>query len=57
MSDLGIYGLEFENNIISFKISTPQICLTAKFTKKTEMFKFGIKSALFGYLLVRILKV
>ena len=34
----------------------PQICLFAKFHRKTKMPKFGTKNALFGYFWARILK-
>ena len=34
----------------------PQICLNAKFCKKTKMPKFGTKNVLFGYFWTRILK-
>ena len=47
MPHLGVFGLEFENNIVIFEIST---------LEKMEMSKFGAKNALFGCFVTRILK-
>ena len=47
---LGIFGLEFENNIIIFEISTMEFVLLGNFLKKTtKMLKFWTKNTLFGY--------
>ena len=45
MLDLGVFGLEVENYIALFEIST--------LSKKMKMPKFGSKDALFGYLWAR----
>ena len=46
----GIFGLELENNIIIFEISTLEFVLLGNFAKKTtKMFKFWTKNTLFGY--------
>ena len=52
MSYLGIFGLEFEKNIVVLEIST----LEFHPLKKIKMAKFGTKNALFGYFWVSILK-
>ena len=50
MSYLGIFGLEFENNIGHILKQHRRICLIAKFCKKSKRkHKFGTKNALFGY--------
>ena len=55
MPYLGIFGLEFENNIVMFEIiiSTLSNC---KISRKMKMPKFGTKNVLFGYFEARILK-
>ena len=53
MSYLGIFGLEFEKNIVVLEIST----LEFHPLKKIKMAKFGTKNALFGYFWVSILKI
>ena len=53
---LAIFRLEFENNIVIFKISHPQICVVAKFCEIMKMPKFGAKNALFVYLWAKIVK-
>ena len=55
MPDMGVLGLEFENNIVIFEISS-FIYLTAKFREKIKMPKFENKNALFGYFWARISK-
>ena len=55
MPYLGIFGLEFENDFVIFEI-IPSSSSVAKFREKTRMPKFGIKNALFGHFLARILK-
>ena len=40
MSDFGIFGLEFENNILIFEMTTLVI---AKFRKKQKCLNFGSK--------------
>ena len=52
MPYLGIFGLEFENNIIIFKVSTLEFVKL----RKMKTSKFGTKNALFGYFEARILK-
>ena len=49
MSDLGIFELEFGNNIVIFEI-------IAKFRKIIKIPKLGTKNALFGYFWAGILK-
>ena len=51
MPDLGICGLEVENYIAIFEISTLEICLIAKICRKAKLLKFGTKNVLFGYFL------
>ena len=55
LSYLGIFGLEFENNFVTFEINT-FICLISKFCEIKKMSKFGTKNALFGYFWVKIKK-
>ena len=46
MSYLGIFGLEFEKNIVIFEISVLEfLCLVAKFDSKIKIFKFETKNA------------
>ena len=54
MPYLGIFWLEFENNIVIFEISTLDLGKLWIFEKKTKMFEFGTKNALFGYFWARI---
>ena len=50
MPYLGIFRLEFENNIGHILKQHRRICLIAKFCKKSKRkHKFGTKNALFGY--------
>ena len=50
MSYLGIFWLEFENNIGHILKQHRRICLIAKFCKKSKRKnKFGTKNVLFGY--------
>ena len=57
MPYLGIFGLEFENNIVViFEISALRFDLITKFCEKMKMSKFGAKNALFGYFGARILR-
>ena len=50
MLSLGIFGLEFKKNLLSYlKSEHPWICLIAKFCAKTKMSKFQTKNALFKY--------
>ena len=48
MPNLQLFGLEFENNIVIFEISTLEFVLTAKLRKKTKMLKFGTKIPYLG---------
>ena len=41
---LGIFGLEFQNNIVIFEISTPQFVKLRHFVKKLKCLNFGQKS-------------
>ena len=43
MSDLGIFGLEFENTIVIFEVSTLEFCLIAKFHVKIKSLNLGPK--------------
>ena len=56
--DLGILGLEFENNIVIFEFVKfeSRICLFAKFRTRMKMPKFEAINALFGYFWAGILK-
>ena len=46
MPYLGIFGLEFEKNIVIFEISVLEFfCLVAKFGPKIKILKFEIKDA------------
>ena len=49
-------GLEYENNIVIFEISTLEFVEFVKFCEKMKMPKFGTKNAFFGYFWARILK-
>ena len=49
MSDLRIFGLEFENTIDMFEISTLKFVSLQNFVKKQKTPKFGTKNVLFGY--------
>ena len=49
-------GLEYENNIVIFEISTLEFVQFVKFCEKIKMHKFGTKNAFFGYCWARILK-
>ena len=55
MPYLGIFRLEFENNIVIFEISTLEF-LVAKFCEKMKMSRFGTKNALLGYFWTRLFK-
>ena len=44
MPDLGIFGLEFENNIVIFEINTFELGVK-RFGVKIKILKFGIKNA------------
>ena len=54
--DLGIFKLEFENNIVKFEISTHWICLIAEHREIMKMPKFRTKNAFFRYFWAWILK-
>ena len=56
MPDSGILGLEFENYILIFEISTLKFVYLQNFVKKMKMSKFGTKNVLFGYFWARTLK-
>ena len=56
MSDLSIFGLEFENNILIFEISPLEFAYLQNFVKKNKLSKFETKKALFGYFWAIILK-
>ena len=43
MLDLGIFELEFENNIVKFEISTLKLFCLQNFTKKYKCLNFGPK--------------
>ena len=43
--NLGIFGLEFEKNIVIFEISTLKFVCMQNFTKKQKIPKFGTKNA------------
>ena len=49
MPDSGIFGLEFENYILIFEISTLKFVYLQNFVKKMKMSKFWTKNVLFGY--------
>ena len=51
----GIFGLEFENNIVVWN-QPPQKCPTSKFRKRVKALKFGNINALTGYFCTRVLK-
>ena len=46
IADLGIFGLELENNIVIFEISTLEFVYLQNLVPKQKMTKFGIKNAL-----------
>ena len=48
MPDLGIFGLEFENNIVIFEISTLQFVYLQNFTKKQKCLNLGRKMPYLG---------
>ena len=54
MSDLGIFGLEFENNIAIFEISVLEFVLFQSLVQKIKILKFETKNVWFGYFWVRI---
>ena len=56
MPYLGIFRLEFENNIVIFEISTLKFAQVQNCEKKTKLPKFGTKNALFRYFWARIFK-
>ena len=43
MLDLGIFGLELENNIITFEISTLEFAYLPNFAKKRKCLNLGPK--------------
>ena len=43
MRDSGIFGLEFENNIVIFEISTLEFVSLQNFAKKQECLNLGVK--------------
>ena len=43
MPDLGVFGLEFENNIALFEISTLEFVYLQNFTKKHKCLNLGPK--------------
>ena len=43
MFDLCIYGLEFQNNIVIFEISTLKLVCLQNFTKKQKFLTLGLK--------------
>ena len=49
MSYLGIFELEFGNNIVMFEMSSLEFGSQKKLFKKTKSPIFGTKNALFGY--------
>ena len=59
MPDLGIFdqkffiwvfwSINFKKTIVTFEISTLQICQFVKYNGKTKMAKFGTKNAFFVY--------
>ena len=55
MRDLHFFGQEFDNTIVIWNPRL-QICLIAKFGTKIKIIKFGIKNALFGFILAGIWK-
>ena len=46
MTYLGIFGLEFENNIVIFEIKSPQICLITRL--KIKLLRLGPKMPYLG---------
>ena len=49
MPDSDIFGLEFENYILIFEISTLKFVYLQNFVKKMKMSKFWTKNVLFRY--------
>ena len=56
MSDLGIFGLEFENNMSYLKSAPSNLSNWKNFVKEKKLSKFGTENALFGYFWAGILK-
>ena len=56
MPCLGIFGLEFQNPIVTFEISHVEFVLLQNFVEKPNMSKTWTKNALFGCLLSRNFK-
>ena len=56
MPDLGIFGLEFENNIVIFEISTLQFVYLQNFTKKQKCLNLGPKMPYLGIFGLEFLK-
>ena len=56
MPDLGIFGLEFENNIVIFEISTLQFVYLQNFTKKQKCLNLGPKIPYLGIFGLEFLK-
>ena len=62
MPDLGIFGLEFENNIVIFEISILEFAYLQNFVKKQKCLNLGskmrwvflTKNTVFGYFGARI---
>ena len=48
MLDLGIFGLELENNIITFEISTLEFVYLPNFAKKRKCLNLGPKMPYLG---------
>ena len=48
MLDLGIFGLELENNIITFEISTLEFVYLPNFAKKQKCLNLGPKMPYLG---------
>ena len=50
MPDLGIFGLEYENNIVIFEINTLELVLLQNFAEKQKYLNLGPKMPYLGIL-------
>ena len=56
MAYLGVFGIEFQNTIVTFETSTHKFVILEIVPRKVKLTKSGTKNALFGYFSPRIFK-
>ena len=49
MAYLGVFGIEFQNTIVTFETSTHKFVILEIVPRKVKLTKSGTKNALFGY--------